>query len=282
MPEGPEVKRLAQRLGKVLVGKPLSSVAFSYRTLGTFDQELSSSEIELVDSRGKALLIRFCCGKTIYSHNQLYGKWIVTRAGVEPKTGRTKRLVIQTSQHRAALYSASEIEVLENSAVLDHSFLRKLGPDALSEETHWRDVAARLMEPSFKNRSLGALLLDQSFVAGLGNYLRTEILHEACLHPDLRPKDLSRSETGKLARTILEITRLALKTAGVTNKPSRVKRLKRIGLTRSRYRFSAFAREGQACYRCEATIERRSVNSRRLYLCRTCQPDRLQISRDNS
>ena len=33
MPEGPEVKRLAQRLGKVLVGKPLLSVAFSYRTL---------------------------------------------------------------------------------------------------------------------------------------------------------------------------------------------------------------------------------------------------------
>ena len=155
MPEGPEVKRLAQRLGKVLVGKPLSSVAFSYKTLGSFDQELSSSEIELVDSRGKALLIRFECGKTIYSHNQLYGKWIVTRAGVEPKTGRTKRLVIRTPQHRAALYSASEIEVLDTSALLDHSFLRRLGPDALSEETHWREVAARLMESKFKNRSLG-------------------------------------------------------------------------------------------------------------------------------
>jgi endonuclease-8 len=64
-------------------------------------------------------------------------------------------------------------------------------------------------------------MLDQSFIAGLGNYLRSEILFAAGLHPDLRPLDLSRKQVGDLARHTLQLSLRSYQTGGIINKPSR-------------------------------------------------------------
>ena len=149
--------------------------------------------------------------------------------------------------------------------------MHKLGPDALDDTVHWRDIAARLTDPHFRRRSLASLYLDQGFVARIGNYLRSEILHEAGLHPHAVPAALTRGQTGKLARATLDITRLAYATSGVTNKPSRVRALQRQGAPRREYRFAVFARDGRPCYNCESEIVRIESNSRRLYLCEVCQ-----------
>lgn len=129
----------------------------------------------------------------------------------------------------------------------------------------------RLLSKQFYKRSLAALYLDQAFVAGIGNYLRSEILHAAGLHPFDRPCDLTRAQLGALSRATLDLTRQSLATAGITNSPARVAVLKREGFTRSRYRFVVFDRQGEACYRCAKPIERIEVSSRRLYLCQSCQ-----------
>ena len=109
MPEGPEIKRLAARLDKVLTNQPLKKLSFTYRNLNNFDDELGSQKIIRVDSKGKALLIFFESDRAIYSHNQLYGKWVIVRKGKMPTTNRTQRLVISTARHSAYLYSASSI-----------------------------------------------------------------------------------------------------------------------------------------------------------------------------
>ena len=162
--------------------------------------------------------------------------------------------------------------MLDDREVPDHPYIAKLGPDALDESTTWQEIRDQLMASNFKGRQLSALYLDQSFVAGIGNYLRSEILHEAKLHPSLAPKHLTRAEAGRLARATLTITRRALATAGVTNPPGRVRRLKKDGLTRAAYRFAVFGRTNAPCYTCSTPIDRISANSRRLYLCSTCQP----------
>ena len=91
---------------------------------------------------------------------------------------------------------------------------------------------------------MGSLLLDQHFVAGIGNYLRSEILHVSRLSPFDRPKDLPANKKRTLSKDILRITGQAFLTAGVTNDLSRMSILKEQGLSRSKYRF---AMQGRDC-----------------------------------
>ena len=272
MPEGPEIKRLATRLDKVLTNQSLEELRFSYRDLDRYNDQLRAQKITQVDSRGKALLVYFESGLTLYSHNQLYGKWLIVRKGKKPKTNRTQRLVISTSRHSAFLYSASSIELLEPEDLEVHPYLVKLGPDALGKETNWEQVYQQLTSSKFEGRSLGSLLLDQHFVGGIGNYLRSEILYVCSLNPVDRPKDLPDKKKQTLSKEVLRVTEQAFLTAGVTNDLSRVSRLKEQGLSRSKYRFAVFARAGLSCYECGEKIVRSETNGRRLYSCPVCQP----------
>ena len=271
MPEGPEIKRLAARLDKVLTNQPLKKLSFTYRNLNNFDDELGSQKITRVDSKGKALLIFFESDRVIYSHNQLYGKWIIVRKGKMPTTNRTQRLVISTARHSAYLYSASSIEVLKLKEIESHPYLIKLGPDALSQDTGWKQIYAQCTSSKFNKRSLGSLLLDQKFVAGIGNYLRSEILYMSRLNPADQPKQLSQVKLRELSKEILRVTKQAYITAGVTNDLARVLELKKQGIRRSNYRFAIFSRSGLPCYTCGEKIIRIEPNGRRLYLCPRCQ-----------
>ena len=272
MPEGPEIRRIATRLHKVLAGNVAEKVTFTQEPLLDYGYELSGQRVDRVMSRGKALLTCFEGGMTVYSHNQLYGRWFITKRGKPPRTSRTLRLAVHTKTHSALLFSATDIAVLTPDALALHGYLTRLGPDALDAAVEWRDVLSRLQARGFAGRTLAALYLDQSFVAGIGNYLRTEILYSSHVHPLDRPKDLSRRQLGLLARNTLALTRQAYETGGITNTPARVARMRAKGVRRSALRHLAFARAGEACYGCGDTIERVDIGARRLYVCPTCQP----------
>ncbi len=146
-----------------------------------------------------------------------------------------------------------------------------MGPDLLSQNVATSDVQYRLNLKQFHKRSLGALLLDQGLVAGLGNYLRSEILFFSQLPPSARPVDLTPEQQQILAQSIIEITRQAYQTAGVTNREAWIVQAKAAGEPRRQWRFAVFERAGLECHRCGAVIERKMVGSRRLYLCPNCQ-----------
>lgn len=280
MPEGPEIRRAAMRIDKVLRGREAEVVDFAQPHLQRYESVLSGQQIDWVSSRGKALLTRFSNELTLYSHNQLYGRWYIVRRDQLPATNRTLRVAIHTATHSALLYSASDIEVLTPETLPLQKYLARLGPDALDDRVHWRDILALLESPQFRRRTLAALYLDQGFVAGIGNYLRSEILFEARVNPFDRPCDLTRGQLGGLARATLDLTRQSLATAGITNKPSRVARARRAGLSRRHYRFALFDRQGEACFGCKNPVQRLDVSGRRIYLCTTCQPS-LRVNTQN-
>ena len=270
MPEGPEVRREADRIAAVLVGAELTGVEFGLPALARHAPVLAESRVTAVRTHGKALLTQFGNGYTVYSHNQLYGRWYVCRRGRSPKTGRQLRFALHTADHSALLYSASAIEVWETTALDAHPFLRRLGPDALDEALTWRDVAARLALPAFARRRLASVYLDQGFVAGIGNYLRSEILFAARANPFPRAGDLGRGELGRLARATLAVCRRAYATAGVTNPPRAAAALRRAGAKRGEWRFAVFGRDGRACVECGGEVARVTAG-RRLYYCAACQ-----------
>ena len=272
MPEGPEIRRAADTIAAVLVGRALTRVRFGLPKLRRQARSFKGRHVIDIETRGKALLTHFDNGRSIYSHNQLYGVWRVVEGHTLPQTNRSLRMLLQTDTHSAILYSASDISVWDTAKLQDHPFLCRLGPDIMHPGLNWRDISRRLRESPFRERELAALYLDQGFLAGNGNYLRSEILFDAGLHPRKRPSALSRGELGRLARSTLAISGRSYETGGVTLAPRLANRLVKLGQEREWRRFYVFGRSDQPCYRCGTPIRRSEANSRRLYHCPVCQP----------
>jgi endonuclease-8 len=175
-PRGGPHRRRARRSG-------IEEVRFAFPKLRRFGAAAARQRVADIETRGKALLTHFDNDYTIYSHNQLYGVWKIARRGRLPKTRRSLRLALHTATHRrcstaprtSASGSAEELGL--------HPFLARIGPDLLSARAGLARRRRALAEPRFAGRSLAALYLDQHFLAGSGNYLRSEILFCAGLHP---------------------------------------------------------------------------------------------------
>jgi endonuclease-8 len=272
VPEGPEIRLAADKVAKVLVNSRIESVSFGLPRLKKFERVLSGQTVTAVETRGKAMLTHFDNDLTIYSHNQLYGRWYTVRQPRMPRTNRQLRIELCTATHKALLYSASDIDVLDDSQLREHPFLSRIGPDILDQNLTAVDVAERLSSPAFRNRALGSLYLDQHFLAGNGNYLRSEILWAAQLDPKRKPSELSDKEQLTLAEETLKIARRSYRTRGITVAPSLAKQLQAEGLTRGKYRFYVFGRAAKACHRCSGRIERHTMGSRNIFVCPGCQP----------
>jgi endonuclease-8 len=271
MPEGPEIRRAADELAKAVEGRVAEQVWFGLPALKCQESRLSGRQIQSVETHGKAMLTRFEGGLNIYSHNQLYGRWIIMPVGEMPETNRQLRLAIHNRDHSALLYSASDIEVLKDDELAQHPFLKKLGPDLLTNRFSVAEIETRLGFAKFRRRQLGTLLIDQSFVAGIGNYLRCEILFVAGLAPNMKLAECSPTELQKLAAVIDQLVWQSYKTAGITNELSRAERLMAEGATFEEARFHLFRREGLPCYRCGTAIVKVKMNSQPTFLCPQCQ-----------
>jgi len=279
MPEGPEIRRAADRVARVLVGKPVVELEFGLPALERWRGRLEGRTVTAVDTRGKAMLTRFDNELTLYSHNQLYGRWYTCKRPRLPDTARSLRVALHTPTHSALLYSASDIEVLTPADEARHAFLERLGPDILDPGLDTDTVLERLSEKRFRNRSAASLYLDQAFLAGNGNYLRSEILHIARVHHAERPTDLDARRLRELARQTLAVSRRSYRTRGITVVPDLDRRLKRDGFGYEARRFYVFGRAGRACHACGDTIQQTTAGSRRLYFCPSCQPARISPRR---
>ncbi|WP_074013807.1 endonuclease VIII [Candidatus Sodalis sp. SoCistrobi] len=262
MPEGPEIRRAADSLMLAMSNLPLTLTWFAFPHLKQWETVLIGQTIDKIEARGKALLTWFSNGQVLYSHNQLYGVWRIVKAGETPVTKRDLRVRLENQNAAILLYSASEISILSAEEVAAHPFLLRIGPDALDPLLKVDTVLERLISKRFSGRQLGALLLDQSFIAGLGNYLRVEILWQARLLAHHRPRDLNEEQQRLLCQAILDIPRLSYATRGQPGAKDHH------GAT---FRFRAFHRAGKACERCGHAIEKTTFSGRPFYWCPGCQ-----------
>ncbi len=262
MPEGPEIRRAADNLEAAIKGKPLTGAWFAFPQLKAWEPQLVGQTITHIETRGKALLTHFSNQLTLYSHNQLYGVWRVVNTGEEMQTNRVLRVKLESADKTILLYSASEIEMLTPEQLTTHPFLQRVGPDVLDLRVTPEEVKARLLSAKFRNRQFSGLLLDQAFLAGLGNYLRVEILWEVGLAAQHKASQLSEAQLEALSHALLAIPRLSYNTRGVA------KENKHHGAL---FRFKVFHRAGKKCERCGGIIEKTTLSSRPFYWCPHCQ-----------
>ena len=270
MPEGPETRNMADGISKSLKDKEILSFKFLYKTLVPLS-DVSSFRIIDVSSKGKAIVLGLNNGLSIITHNQLYGKWTFHRPKTVVRTNRQLRIEFTTKTKIVRLWSATDILVFETNSVFDHPYIKKLGPDVLDGSTDVNTIINQLKDKRFRNRKLSSILLDQSFIAGLGNYLRSEILYFSELMFSLKPSSLKDDSLVKLAKEIKKVSLRAYYQKGktidnefISNTFGNIDNFRKL-------KHMVFSREGLPCLKCGNKISKFLIASRRIFACVECQ-----------
>ena len=283
MPEGPEIRKAADKVAQAILAKKIIRLKFGQPHLKKWQSSFTNMTVCSIDTYGKAMVTRFIDSTevvkgvtkrealNIYTHNQLYGRWVICDANQAPSSNRQLRLGIYTKDKWALLYSASDIFVLTDEEVPKHPFIKRLGKDVLNAETTVEYVIDKLLSSTYRNRQIGGFLTEQSFLAGLGNYLRCDILFVAGIHPARKPSELTDLQILKLAKNILKLPRQSYQTESITNDLDAVKNLLAQGSSLENSRFWVFRREGLPCYRCDRKIIKKNTGGQPCYICEKCQ-----------
>ena len=235
MPEGPEVRRYADAVDSVLTGREILSLTARTRDarhwLNENGARLIGQHVSSVRSHGKHLIGLIEGGFYFHSHLMMWGRWQTHVPEPPADLDRRERARIVVASGAAILYSAPIFNVGEGdpAALIEH--LRTLGPDVLpypstirrkrvqlgaelstrSDSDRVRAVG-RFNASEFRRRlgqhpdiTIGAALLNQRIVAGLGNYLRAEVLFACKINPWTEVGQLRRRELTCLSRTIPEL-----------------------------------------------------------------------------
>lgn len=216
MPEGPEVRKFADALDAALTGRAI--VSFEARTkearkwLHENEERLRGRRVERVVSHGKHLLGYIEGDFFFHSHLMMWGRWqtLGPNRGKRikvPEKDRRERARIVVEGAAAILLSAPIFNVGEGDPYDKIEILPTLGPDALPYRGRFnrKEFLRRLLE--HKDETIGAALLNQSIVAGLGNYLRAEVLFSCKLNPWLTIGELTQRNLNCLSITIPRLTR---------------------------------------------------------------------------
>jgi endonuclease VIII len=213
MPEGPEVRRYADELADVLAGHPIKLLSARTKNaklwLASRAGELNGKRIERVFARGKNVVGLIEGEYYFYSHQMMWGRWHITRGRESVVFDRRERARIEVEGASAILMSAPIFEVGEGDPFETIEYLRDLGPDALPYDApfDFGEFHRRLSAPVNRQRTIGDALLDQTVVAGLGNYLRAEVLFIAQVSPWIKVSELSWAQQSDIAELIWIVTR---------------------------------------------------------------------------
>ena len=273
MPEGPEIF-LASRAVHAAVAQQPIELTLLHPKLKPQARALRGIQVARVYARSKAMLTEFSNGVVLYSHNQLYGEWVV-HSKDEALLKRQVRLVINTAQHQVVLYSATDFAWLQAGAEHAHPYIAKLGLEVLDTSVSAAHIAKRLAQ--FPRRVIADALLDQHVLAGLGNYLRADILLVARVNPLGKIGSLTAAQLLRVAKACKQLTQRSVRQAGVTRPWAKYLSSKaamaemNTNLSYEAARFYAFDREGAPCWDCATPIVRVTQGGRGLFFCPTCQ-----------
>ena len=147
------------------------------------------------------------------------------------------------------------------------SELQDLGFDPIEDIMSWNDFGNRLIAKKVK---LKTLLMDQKFVAGIGNIYSDEILWTAGLRYDRGSETVSTQEVRRLYRAIGEVLQEAIKLRGSSLADEQYRDLYgNVGTYQNEHK--VYARDGEPCRRCRHIIERVKWGGRSAFYCPGCQ-----------
>ena len=302
MSEGPEVRRGADKIAEAILGRSVVDLQCKF-IKSVLKEKIIGSTVLSVDTYGKNIIIHFSSNIFLRNHMMMWGKWriysrteydsgkakppirvkwkkdlnnnklanvsnkienvsdtdLITNVQNDPRT----RLALITATHVAVQFNGPIVQFSEDNP-LEHESISRLGPDALKPGFDIKEAKKRLKERI--EMKLADLLLDQTFVAGIGNKYKSEILFLLKVCPFRLAKDLSSSEQEKLLNKIREVLKTGYLNAGRTRPQQQGENGK------WKFRHWVFRGAGRPCWICDTPIIMdRHSSSRVTFWCPCCQ-----------
>jgi formamidopyrimidine-DNA glycosylase len=285
MPELPEVETITRNLRPELVGKKIKKANLLWtRTLATptpakFKKQIAGQKILAVTRRGKYINLQLSTFN-LFVHLRMSGDLFIKEENAAPE--KHDRLILTLAQspplegrvpERVEGQGVREKKLVFNDTrkfgrvwlVRDPGeVVSGLGPEPLSEEFTAQMLYDGLQS---RHRQLKPLLLDQSFLAGMGNIYTDEALHIARLHPLAPSNSVNREQAGALWEAVREVLQEGIRRNGAS-----IDWVYRGGEFQNYFR--VYDRAGQPCSVCGTAIERLVVGQRGTHICPNCQRNR--------
>ena len=264
----PEVETVKNELMPHILGHKIIDVILFWErmvqnpSVEDFRSRLIGQEITGLDRRGKYLFIELSGGEVLVIHLRMSGSLLLSNRS----DGRFTRAIIHLDNDTQLYFRDPRkfgvMWVAKDKGAID----AKLGPEPLEI-----GFTAGTLAPRLHNRTapIKALLLDQTFLAGIGNMYADEALYAAKIHPLRAGGSLSGGEVKRLYKAIREVLKSA-----VVNKGSSIINYYRPGgeLGTAQVEFKVAHGRGKYCLNCGTPIERIKVRNRGTYFCPKCQP----------
>ncbi|HVN80790.1 MAG TPA: bifunctional DNA-formamidopyrimidine glycosylase/DNA-(apurinic or apyrimidinic site) lyase [Terriglobia bacterium] len=294
MPELPEVETIRRGLVEKVIGRTIERVEIRsnrivlYPKPNQLQEALRHQTIRQISRRGKFLVLDVG-DYHLLIHLGMTGQLTYWAQSQEddnlffrhPRTGLQKARQHRVDKHTHISLYFTNGEALHYRDIRQFGRWRlyrpeelamapefvKLGPEPFTADYTWK----RFLE-AFKGRKLRikSLLLDQRFVAGVGNIYADEALFDSRIHPERKAESLSNDEKRRLFRAIPRVLKRGLKYGGTSFQDY----INAEGLAgTNQERLHVYGREGEKCLRCKLSIQRIVVSQRSSHFCPHCQPD---------
>lgn len=262
MPEGNEIHRFAERHAAAFAGR---RVRVDSPNGGFPDAAvLDGRKLIGIDAVGKHLGYNFGRDLILHVHLGMYGDFREGKMPL-PEVKGALRLRIYTKTDWLELRGGTDTSIFTQAKW--ESLLNRLGPDPLIPGSDPKPAFAKIAK---RNTPIGALLMDQSVMAGIGNIYRAELLYRARIHP-LRPgKNVDPAALKGIWREAKALMRDGMEdTRNVTTRP-KDRPHKRGPALKEEINY-VYRRHGKPCFICGTKIERAELVTRTVYWCPECQ-----------
>lgn len=267
MPEGHTLFRLAGELSVAFAGQPLG-VSSPQGRFADGAAAVDGHIFTIAESAGKHLFLRFEGEHVIHVHLGLIGVFRV-QEGEPPEPVGAVRLRLVGPFGYADLRGATTCELLSEESVAE--ILAGLGPDPLRPDADPDKAFGRIRK---SKKPIGALLMDQTVLAGVGNVYRAESLFRARLHPLTPGAKVSRRRWKALWEDLVDLMDYGVHTGRIDtvrpeHEPEAMGRQPRVDDHGGEV--YVYRRHGQPCHACGSTVRTRVMAGRNLFWCPTCQ-----------
>ena len=267
MPEGHTLFRLAREQDELFAGRPVHVTS----PQGRFDggaAVIDGRVLDEVTSYGKHLFARFG-GDTVHVHLGLYGKY-ATGTGTPPPAKGALRMRWEGPGPDGDgvwtdLRGATVCELITEHEV--GTVLARLGPDPLRRRSDPAKAHARIAR---SKTPIGALLMDQEVLAGVGNVYRAEILFRHRLNPYRLGQDVDAATWATLWADLVKLMKAGVKEGRIVT-TERADRERKRGPARLEDAHYVYRRTGLPCRVCGTEVRTSEMVGRNLYWCPTCQ-----------
>ncbi len=286
MPELPEVEVVKKALKKTIYDLTIKNIEIRNKFLRyEIDEKMMkkmiNSKVLSVTRRSKYILINLNNNFTILFHLGMTGKIIVFKDNKKYKTSfyyklhenklKHDHLIISFNRNISLLYNDVRkfgfIKILRTDKVFLTSHLKKLGPEPLSKKFN---VSYFKKQLKGKKIFLKNLLMDQKFVAGLGNIYVNEAMFFSKTNPKIRLNNLPHKKIQSLVNEIKKVIKKAINEGG-----SSIKNFNNTEGEKGNFQqfFNVYGRQGKYCTQsnCKGTVKRIKLSNRSTFFCNICQ-----------